>query len=79
MIKNANPLFRSIATQLSCLLLYLMLSQNVLANSDTDIAFILNAKNPPKGIIFEVAESEQDALAWALPKIQSYTQDLHKK
>jgi len=79
MIKNTNGLFPSIATLVGSLLLYLMLSPNLLANSDTDMAFILNAKNPPKGVVFEVAESEQDALTWALPKIQSYTQDLHKK
>jgi len=73
MAKDTHYLFRLIPA------LLLLLSQNLLASSDTDIAFILNAKNPPKGVIFEVAESEQDALTWALPRIQSYTQDLHNK
>lgn len=49
------------------------------ANTEQDINFILNAKNPPKGVIFEIVEGKDDALSWALPKVTGYAKQLKEK
>jgi len=57
----------------------LVMSGTLLANAKTDIEFILGTTHPPKGIIFEVDESQESALKWALPKLQTYIKRLHQK
>lgn len=37
-----------------------------------DIAYLLNTSEPPPGVVFEIVESDGDALDWAIPKVQSY-------
>ena len=49
------------------------------AGMDDDIRFILKAKNPPVGVVFEIVEGKQEALNWALPKIQEYGEILRKQ
>ena len=49
------------------------------AGMDADIQFILEAKNPPKGVVFEIVEGKQSALDWALPKVKEYSEKLKNK
>ena len=57
----------------------LLLCSPVFAGMEDDIRFILNAKNPPKGVVFEIVEGKQEALNWALPKVEEYSAKLRKK
>lgn len=50
-----------------------------IANNDFEVNFIINAKNPPIGVIFEVVEGKQSDLEWALPQIQKYTKMIREK
>jgi len=49
------------------------------ASADADVDFILSAKNPPTGIIFEVVESGEKDLEFALKKIAEYSEKLKSK
>lgn len=51
----------------------------VMADNDYEINFILKAKNPPIGVVFEVVEGKQSDLDWALPQIQKYTKLIREK
>lgn len=37
-------------------------AQEVSANAETDVAFLVNAKQPPNGVVFEIVEA--DSRAW---------------
>jgi intracellular sulfur oxidation DsrE/DsrF family protein len=50
-----------------------------MAGAQEDIAFMLQAKNPPKGVVFEVATGDENFLARALPEIEAYSQKLREK
>ena len=68
---------------LSRILLTLLLTLSV-ALADTrpepdEIAYLLNAQETPAGVVFEVVESDEDALNWALPRIQRYVQRLRAR
>lgn len=49
------------------------------ADMQADINFILKAKNPPRGVVFEIVEGKQSALDWALPKVKEYSEILKNK
>lgn len=49
------------------------------ASASSDIEFILGTTHTPIGIIFEVDQSNEVALQWAIPKIQAYMKQLHEK
>lgn len=51
----------------------------VMAGAKEDVAFILQAKNPPKGVVFEIATGSENALEWALPQIDAYSKTLREK
>ncbi|MDH5544885.1 MAG: DsrE family protein [Gammaproteobacteria bacterium] len=57
----------------------LITSTPLWAGMEDDIRFILKAKNPPAGVVFEIVEGKQEALNWALPKIQEYGEKLRKQ
>lgn len=50
----------------------------VFAGADTDIDFIISAKNPPKGVVFEIAAGSESALEPALNKVEGYIKRLKK-
>ncbi len=54
------------------LLLTLPLLWATRALAGDDIAYLLNTHEPPPGVVFEIVESDEDALDWAIPKVQSY-------
>jgi intracellular sulfur oxidation DsrE/DsrF family protein len=50
-----------------------------LADTESDLTFLLNAKNPPIGVVFEIVEGDDEALDWAIPKTQGYIKRLKTK
>jgi len=60
-------------------LLILSLFTPAWAGMQADIDFILQAKNPPRGVVFEIVEGKQSALDWALPKVKEYSELLKNK
>ena len=53
-------------------------SGSAFANADTDIDFIISAKKPPNGVVFEVVAGSESALKPALEKIDGYIARLKK-
>ena len=43
------------------------------------IEHLLSASTPPHGVVFEVVESDDDALEWAIPEIRNYVQRLRHR
>lgn len=41
-----------------------------------DIAYLFNTDQVPAGVVFEIVESDGDALDWAIPRVQSYVKRL---
>jgi len=52
-------------------------SLSVLASAESDIDFIVNAKKPPPGVVFEIVEGSESAVEKALKKTEEYIQTLH--
>lgn len=61
------------------LLLILPLLWAGLAQSADAIAYLLNSNDPPPGVVFEVAESDSDALQWAIPQVRDYVARLRAR
>jgi len=61
----------ALATLLFCL--------NTLAWAGDAIEHLLNATEPPQGVVFEVVESDSDALDWAIPQIRRHVSQLRKR
>jgi len=64
---------------LSMICCFLAISETSFADSEQDIKFILQASNPPAGIVFEIVEGKRDDLAWAIPQTQDYIRQLKEK
>ena len=54
----------------------LIISFTAAADSDADIDFIISAKKPPTGVVFEVIAAKESALKPALSKIEGYIKRL---
>ena len=65
---------------LSLLLIFTLsiISNSLFASADTDIDFIISAKNPPKGVVFEIVAGSESALEPALEKVEAYMARLKK-
>jgi len=50
-----------------------------LASTESDVNFLLNAKNPPPGVVFEIVEGKRTDLQWAIPATQTYIRKLRAK
>jgi len=50
-----------------------------LADASSDIDFIVNAKKPPKGVVFEVVEGKESKLETAIKEINTYIEQLKAK
>ncbi|MCG7994834.1 MAG: DsrE family protein [Candidatus Thiodiazotropha taylori] len=59
------------------LLLVLLFSIPVMADSEIDR--LLQAKEEPAGVVFEILEDDDDALGWALPKIVKLSARLRER
>lgn len=53
-----------------------LLSLPALASSDSEVEQILAMRIPPFGVVFEIAESDADALRWAIPEVNGYVKKL---
>ena len=43
------------------------------------IEYLLKADTPPYGVVFEVVESDDEALEWAIPQIRDYVRQLRER
>jgi intracellular sulfur oxidation DsrE/DsrF family protein len=59
------------------LLLTLLTGAPALAGDE--IRSLLQSNETPAGVVFEVVESDDDALAWAIPRITKYTRRLRAR
>jgi len=59
-------------------LLLAFLSNPIFANADSDIDFIISAKKPPTGVVFEIVAGSESALKPALEKVDIYMNRLKK-
>lgn len=56
---------------------FMMVSPSVYSSVESEINTILaHSKEPPVGVVFEVVESDESALAWAIPEIKKYAKKL---
>jgi len=61
------------------IILFLFMVPSAFSSVESEINDILaHPEDPPIGVVFEVVESEEDALAWALPEIRKYAKILKK-
>ena len=44
-----------------------------------EVDLLLSADEPPVGVLFEIAADEDDALAWALPLVRRYSEQLRSR
>ncbi len=56
-----------------------LLCLSPLAWSASAIQHLLDAATPPDGVVFEVVESDDDALDWAIPQINHYVSQLRAR
>ncbi len=59
--------------------LLLGLCQTVPADSTTPLKQLLNQKEAPEGVVFEIITEDDDGLEWAIPRTQQYIKQLHEK
>ncbi len=61
------------------LLLALGLFLTVAVHADPEVDELLDADEAPVGVLFEIVEGEEDALAWALPRVKAHSERLRKR
>lgn len=49
------------------------------ADTTEDVTRLLGQKTPPFGVVFEIAEEDDDALNWAIPEVKKQIIRLRKK
>jgi len=69
----------NISRKTALLLFVGMFSSPSHANSERDIKFLLQAKHPPPGVVFEVLENQETDLVWVIPLIKRYAGQLREK
>lgn len=57
----------------------LLLANTASADARSDVEFILQAEKPPIGVVFEIVEGREDALAWAIPLVKGYIERLRAR
>ena len=57
----------------------LVLPVSQAGTTDNAIQKILDNTQAPAGVVFEIASADADALQWAIPRIQQYSNALRKK
>lgn len=56
-----------------------LLSLPALASSQDEVEKILSRNTPPFGVVFEIAENDEKALRWAIPKVNGYVKKLRSR
>lgn len=64
---------------LIALLFNLFLIPQAVASNQEKIDWILKEKNPPFGVVFEIAESSESGLQWAIAEVKKYSDQLRKR
>lgn len=57
----------------------LLISYTAIASNNTHIENIVKQQDAPFGVVFEILESDADALTWVIPKIKKYVDQLRKR
>lgn len=63
----------------AALLFGLGLFSTALAQAADQIAHLLDSRQPPAGVVFEVVEGDDDALQWAIPLVRDYVSRLRQR
>ncbi|WP_455212635.1 hypothetical protein, partial [Kaarinaea lacus] len=61
------------------LLINIFLISQAVASNQEKIEWILNEKNPPFGVVFEIVEGSKSDLQWAIAEVKKYSQQLRKR
>ena len=64
---------------LHCLLLTAVLALVAPVCADPEVEQLLAADEAPVGVVFEIVEGAEDALAWALPRVRGHTERLRER
>jgi len=59
--------------------LLLGLCQTIYADSNTFLKQLLNQKEAPEGVVFEIVTTDDRGLEWAIPRTRQYINQLHEK
>jgi intracellular sulfur oxidation DsrE/DsrF family protein len=57
----------------------LSLYQAIYADTNASLNQLLNQKEAPEGVVFEIVTGDEDALEWAIPRTQQYIQQLRAR
>jgi len=49
------------------------------ASAQQEVDAILQRREPPAGVVFEILEKDADALDWAMPEVNRYTEKLRQR
>ncbi len=55
------------------------LLMTAVVHADPEVEALLVADEAPVGVVFEIVEGQEDALAWALPRVKDYSERLRKR
>ena len=66
-------------TSMKALLLTSLLVLAGVLQADPGVDELLAADEAPAGVVFEIVEGAEDALAWALPRVQAYSEQLRSR
>ncbi len=61
------------------LLLAVALIATAVVHADPGVEALLAAEEAPVGVLFEIVEGDEDALAWALPRVKGYAERLRAR
>jgi len=60
--------------------IFFMVTPPVYSNVESEINIILaHADDPPAGVVFEIVESDESSLTWAIPEVKKYAAILREK
>ena len=64
---------------LQAIILSCLLTLPAYASSGDEVAQILAMRTPPFGVVFEIAQRDENALRWAIPEVKGYVERLRKR
>lgn len=73
------PYLANYGFRLWLVMFLLSIANGVLANDAELVLRLLDQDRAPDGVVFEIAVKDENALDWALPRIQKYTGQLREK
>lgn len=70
--------FKNLTALFVIFFMLMTFASSIFASTDTDIDFIISAKKPPTGVVFEIVAGSESALKPALEKVDIYMKRLKK-